>query len=266
MPHSISAARSIDIESATSSEKQRLARTSSRLVKLAERSRHLIREVREQVRRNKLIRRIAWRLPQLPTRRRHTIITGTGRTGTTFLVKLLTNLGLDTGFEPGTMKIHPDSNAGLELDVKNRYAPYIVKNPWICDQIEEIADSREIVIDYAIVPMRPGSGGRKPAVGVARGKRLARERPWTARRHLAHLRSRSAGGGPDPTALQAHGWTLEDGCFRHPSPLSASHPGPRVPVQAIEADSGRTTLSEFTEAFEKTVDRSLVHAFTADDH
>ena len=30
--------------------------------------------------------------------RRHLVITGVGRSGTTFLVELLTGLGLDTGF------------------------------------------------------------------------------------------------------------------------------------------------------------------------
>src|SRR6516164_482379 len=36
-------------------------------------------------------------------RRHHTIISGTGRAGTTFLVKLLTNLGLDTGYQKNQM-------------------------------------------------------------------------------------------------------------------------------------------------------------------
>ena len=32
------------------------------------------------------------------TPRRHVVITGTGRAGTSFLVELLTHLGLETGF------------------------------------------------------------------------------------------------------------------------------------------------------------------------
>ena len=37
------------------------------------------------------------------TPRHHVIITGTGRAGTTFLMELLTNLGLDTGFNSGNL-------------------------------------------------------------------------------------------------------------------------------------------------------------------
>jgi hypothetical protein len=35
--------------------------------------------------------------------RHHAVITGTGRAGTTFLVDLLTHLGLDTGYSTNTL-------------------------------------------------------------------------------------------------------------------------------------------------------------------
>ena len=50
--------------------------------------------------------------------RHHIIISGTGRAGTTFLVQLLTELGLDTGFPKG-QKIDQNSSAGLELDLRS---------------------------------------------------------------------------------------------------------------------------------------------------
>lgn len=85
--------------------------------------------------------------------RHHIIISGTGRSGTTFMVQLLTELGLDTGF---TTKYSIDSNcnAGLELDIRDPNSPYIIKSPWLCDYLDEVLDDREIVIDHAIVPMR----------------------------------------------------------------------------------------------------------------
>ncbi len=87
-------------------------------------------------------------------RRHHTIISGTGRTGTTLLVKLFTKLGLDTGFSPDDMFVSAACNAGLEWDLRQGGAPYIVKSPWICDYIEEVVANQSLVIDYAIIPMR----------------------------------------------------------------------------------------------------------------
>ena len=94
----------------------------------------------------------SWTLPD--TRRHHTIVSGTGRAGTTLLVKLFTMLGLDTGFSPEDMPVSPTSNAGLEWELRHEGAPYIVKSPWICDYIEEVVANQLLVIDYAIIPMR----------------------------------------------------------------------------------------------------------------
>ena len=87
----------------------------------------------------------------------HVIITGTGRAGTTFLMQLLTVLGFDTGFTEKDFKtlIHPVSLGGLEYDIR-RYGrkPYIIKNPWICDYIDEVLSRDDIVIDHAFIPIR----------------------------------------------------------------------------------------------------------------
>jgi hypothetical protein len=103
----------------------------------------------------------AKRTSQLPgsglspdARRHHTIISGTGRTGTTFLVKLFTNLGFDTGFSETELPTWSNCHAGLEWDLRDENSPYFVKSPWICDYIDEIVSNPGIAIDYAIVPMR----------------------------------------------------------------------------------------------------------------
>ena len=72
--------------------------------------------------------------------RHHIIISGTGRAGTTFLVQLLTELGLDTGFPRAVSQTDANSNAGMELDIRDIKAPYIIKNPWLCDYLDEIHD------------------------------------------------------------------------------------------------------------------------------
>ena len=85
---------------------------------------------------------------------RHVVITGTGRTGTTFLVQLLTNLGLDTGFKKDIYKLYKTARAGLEHDVRDNNIPYIVKHPQFCDYVNEVLDRDDIIIDHVLVPMR----------------------------------------------------------------------------------------------------------------
>jgi hypothetical protein len=88
--------------------------------------------------------------------RRHVVITGTGRAGTTFLVQLLTNLKLDTGYTAESIQKDLDENAraGLENDVRKETAPYIVKDPFFCDYAEEIVKREDIILEHVLIPMR----------------------------------------------------------------------------------------------------------------
>lgn len=86
--------------------------------------------------------------------RNHLVITGTGRAGTTFLVQLLTRLGLETGYPDPNSGIFENCNAGMEWDLRAPDAPYVVKSPWLCDTLDEILSSGEVVIDHALVPVR----------------------------------------------------------------------------------------------------------------
>jgi hypothetical protein len=83
------------------------------------------------------------------------LISGTGRAGTTFLVVLLTCLGLDTGFAKGTEKIVEIAHADLEHAFIEPTSPYVIKRPWLCDRIDEaIMRDPNLVIDCALVPVR----------------------------------------------------------------------------------------------------------------
>jgi hypothetical protein len=86
--------------------------------------------------------------------RHHVIITGTGRAGTTLLVQLLTELGMDTGFHSSHEGIYENCNAGMETDLRQDNASYIVKSPWICDYLEDLLRIGMVHIDHAIIPMR----------------------------------------------------------------------------------------------------------------
>jgi hypothetical protein len=88
--------------------------------------------------------------------RNHVIITGTGRSGTTFLVELLTHLGLETGFSVDDLesKKCKEAHAGLEYDIRRDDCPFIVKNPWFCDHAEEVICRDDIVIEHVFIPIR----------------------------------------------------------------------------------------------------------------
>ncbi|MBS0264671.1 MAG: hypothetical protein JSS02_22240 [Planctomycetes bacterium] len=85
--------------------------------------------------------------------RHHIIITGTGRAGTTFLVRLFTYLGFDTGFTKKSA-IDPVAHAGLETVIEDWNAPYIVKQPQLCERLDTIMERGDILIDHAIIPRR----------------------------------------------------------------------------------------------------------------
>ncbi len=89
-------------------------------------------------------------------KRHHAIISGTGRAGTTFLVQLLTHLGVDTGYgiQDLATQLDKHSKAGFESDVRSDSAPYLVKNPYFCDYAEEVFQNDNIIIDHLFIPYR----------------------------------------------------------------------------------------------------------------
>jgi hypothetical protein len=91
-----------------------------------------------------------------PISQSHAIIAGTGRAGTTFLVHLLTALGVDTGFtlEEIPREIYSDANAGLEWDPRDPRAPYLIKNPLFFALAQEMLENSKIYIDHVFIPIR----------------------------------------------------------------------------------------------------------------
>jgi len=81
-------------------------------------------------------------------------ITGTGRCGTTFLIKLFSFLDFDTGYNRNNYKssIYSNCNSGMERDYNEKY--YIIKNPCFINDIQKILDDKSITIKYVIIPIR----------------------------------------------------------------------------------------------------------------
>ncbi len=84
----------------------------------------------------------------------HLIISGTGRSGTTFLMQLMTALGMDTGFADPWDDRFANCDAGMEFDFLGPWNHYLVKSPRLCDYLDEAISTRHIVVDHAIIPVR----------------------------------------------------------------------------------------------------------------
>lgn len=105
------------------------------------------------------------------TQHKHVIITGTGRTGTTFLVQLLTHLGLDTGFKKDDYKLYETARAGLEHDVRDINIPHIVKHPQFSSYVDEVLDRNDIILEHVFVPMRDLNAAAKSRWTVVKDSR-----------------------------------------------------------------------------------------------
>lgn len=119
------------------------------------------------------------------------IIAGTGRAGTTLLVRVLSRLGADTGYsgdEKG--KYVASARAGFERNPLAVDAPRIVKNPAISDRLGELIERGELEVEHVIAPMRDLDiatasrirvshyGARRGVPGGVFGTRKATDQRW----------------------------------------------------------------------------------------
>lgn len=90
--------------------------------------------------------------------RNHLYIAGTGRAGTTFLVRYLTALGLDTMLSRRPdMQDNERANAGIEVPperLDHEDAPYVIKSPWLYLAIDDLLDKGTFHADAVIIPVR----------------------------------------------------------------------------------------------------------------
>ena len=92
----------------------------------------------------------------MSNKKNHVVVTGTGRAGTTFLIELLTHLGLDTGFAPDAIadNKYELANAGLEFKIGAELCPYIAKDPSFCDYAEDVFARDDLLIEHIFIPIR----------------------------------------------------------------------------------------------------------------
>jgi hypothetical protein len=104
------------------------------------------------------------------------LITGTGRAGTTFIVRVFTELGLDTGFSQKYLKRVEDNigKAGLEKSLSLdsiEYRPEIVKSPHAVDIIDEALSEGWLKLSLCIIPVRELSAASESRIRVTQRAR-----------------------------------------------------------------------------------------------
>lgn len=118
----------------------------------------------------------------------HVLIAGTGRAGTSFLVRLLTRCGVDTGYTKGHEGFNHTIRAGCEriagtpcnAAVWNKF-PYVMKSPYLSTGIDAL-HGVHIPIDAVIVPVRN--------LDDVYRSRITNKVPWSGdntREHLAQV-------------------------------------------------------------------------------
>ena len=113
---------------------------------------------------------------------KHLVIAGTGRAGTSFLVRYLTELGLDTTLarDGDRAAWDAEANAGLEnLLVSGSNLPYVVKSPWISEYVDQILKEKQFKIDAFIVPVRDLVEAATSRVVLER-RAIHQHSPWMA--------------------------------------------------------------------------------------
>lgn len=198
--------------------------------------------------------------------RHHVVISGTGRAGTSFLVYLLTQLGLHTGFQSDGIELPVVERAGLEVDIRDCKAPYIIKNPWLCEYIDEVLSDPLIQIDYAIVPVREFAAA-------------AESRAYVQETTTGSRDGETVNGGlwgtdkaaEQETVLRHRFTSLMEALARHDVPITFLW-YPRLTQDAAYVYNklsfllGGCDFASFLEVFERVRRPELVHHFTSTDN
>lgn len=208
---------------------------------------------------------------------RHLLIAGTGRAGTSLLVRYLTEMGLDT-----TLSRHEehsvwsdDADAGLEESPHALFGkgiPYVVKSPWLYLVIDEALTKARDHIDAVVVPIRDLSLAARSRTSVER-RAMSRTAPWLCELEEEWDVWATTPGGViysieevDQQRLLAVGfYKLIEKCVESEVPLIFLH----FPRFAEDSDylfsqlerflPASTDVNSSREALAKVVDRSKIH-------
>lgn len=196
------------------------------------------------------------------TSRNHVVITGTGRAGTSFLVELLTHLGLDTGFDIDSVGNLKDKigRAGLEHDIRNPNCPYIVKSPWFCDYAQPVIQQENIKLEHIFIPIRELSA-------AAESRRFVTQTGSTAG-GLWHTNSTELGVQENILTMQIYKlmFAISDSqvpitLIRYPKLTKDS----QYLHRKLKPILGDMDFTQFSRVFDKVVNPEFVHSFNEND-
>jgi hypothetical protein len=105
----------------------------------------------------------------------HAVIAGTGRSGTSFLIKFLATCGLDIG-EGLDEQWNDRASAGMERNLLAPDPPYLVKDPGFANYCSEV-DLKAIALDALIVPIRDLASAATSRVLQERMAKVSRDGP-----------------------------------------------------------------------------------------
>ncbi len=105
----------------------------------------------------------------------HAVIAGTGRSGTSFLIKFLAACGLDIG-EGLDEQWNERASAGMERNLLAPNPPYLVKDPGFANYCSEV-DLTELTLDALIVPIRDLAAAATSRVLQERMAKVSRDGP-----------------------------------------------------------------------------------------
>ena len=130
--------------------------------------------------------------------RRHMLIAGTGRAGTSFLVRYLSALGLETEIErSGEAQWDETANAGLEtmpLLTPGADLPYVIKTPWVAEFADHILKQEAVAIDALVIPVRDLTEAAASRIILER-RAMHESAPWMADLDSTHETWGSTPGG-----------------------------------------------------------------------
>ena len=159
--------------------------------------------------------------------RQHVVITGSEHSASTFLIRLLTHLGLDTGFSVDDLERNQSQRSrwGLEHDIRHPRCPYIVRSSHYVEHVAQTVKRGDVDIVHVYVPCTG-----EPDAGL--------------RNQLQQLSAQW------PTVAAAVTWLDAERCltdsdylFRHLQPVLGNFPYPLF-SEVFAAVSGRTQAAQ----------------------
>jgi len=152
----------------------------------------------------------------------HLLIGGTGRAGTTLLVRYFTALGFDTGFsaEDVAQRVDPISHGGLEHSLgrtvgRGGQLPYVAKSPYFGEHLGEYLERGELRVRCFILPMRDLFDAAESRRNVSRRAALAGKDP--DRHPGGVIKAKQRRGQEQKLAVQFY--TLLHGLVSHDVPV-----------------------------------------------